>query len=157
MHRLALATLALFTAAIAACAPTPKTQGTLSDQDMAALRAIADSDGPIVMAKNWDKLVGEYAPDAVRMPPNSPAVKGPEAIRKMLEGMPPISAFTFRMIDLKGDGQLAYMHGAWTIRATPPAPTPPFADSGKILIVFQKQANGNWLRVADAWNSDKSP
>ena len=121
-HRAVVPGCVLLTAVAFACAQGPKTAGTLSDQDITALRAIADADGPIIMAKNWDKLVAEYTPDAVRMPPNGPAVIGRDAIRKMLEGMPPIAAFTFRLIDVKVDGNLAYMHSAWTIRITPPAP-----------------------------------
>jgi ketosteroid isomerase-like protein len=70
--------------------------------------------------------------------------------------MPPISAFDFRMLDLQGDGHLAFMRAAWSITVTPPGTTP-VSDSGKILIVFKKQADGSWLTVADAWNSDLSP
>lgn len=32
--------------------------------------------------------------------------------------------------------------------------TDAISDTGKILIVFRKQADGTWRRLADAWNSD---
>lgn len=142
---------------VAACAPRPPAAGSLSEQDISALRAIADRDAPIVLARDWDTLTAEYAVDAVRMPPNAPAVQGRDAIRRFIDGYPPISEFTFRLIDLKGDGQLAYMHGAWTITFTPLGAAMPISDSGKILVVLRKQADGTWLRVADAWNSDVAP
>lgn len=132
-------------------APTPL--GTLSAEDIAALEQIAEEDASIVLARDWDRLASRFAPDAVRMPPNEPALEGRAVIRESLDGMPPLSAFSFRMVDLAGDGQLAYMRGAWTITVTPPDAAP-VSDSGKILIVFEKQPDGSWLTVADAWSSD---
>ena len=124
---------------------------------MTTLRAIAERDAPIVPARDWPTLTAEYADDAVRMPPNAPAVHGRDAIRQFMNGYPPISAFTFRLVNLEGDGQLAYMHGAWTITFTPAGAATPISDSGKILVVLRKQADGTWLRVADTWNSDLAP
>ena len=63
----------------------------------------------------------------------------------------------FRLLDLQGDGEIAYMRAAWSISLTPPGTSQPVSDSGKILVVLRKQADGSWLRVADAWNSDLAP
>jgi ketosteroid isomerase-like protein len=142
--------------AVAASAQAPQAARSLTQQDLAALRAIADEDASLVRGKRWDVLVSQYAEDAVRMPPNEPTVQGRAAIRKTLEALPPISAFDFRMVDLQGDGEIAYMRAAWSITVTPPGAAP-VSDSGKILIVFRKQPNGKWFRVADAWNSDLAP
>ena len=91
------------------------------------------------------------APEAAVV--DGPAIEGREAIRQSLEALPPISAFDFRMVDLEGDGQIAYMRAAWSITVAPPGAAE-VSDSGKILIVFRKQPDGLWLRVADAWNTD---
>jgi ketosteroid isomerase-like protein len=139
------------------CSPNPQSSAGLTAQDSAALRKIADRDAPIVLAHDWDTLAGEYAEDAVRMPPNAPTVQGRDAIRRMLQQMPPISAFTFRLVDLHGEGNLAYMRGAWSITVAPPGAPKPVSDSGKILVVLRKEPNGSWVRVADAWNSDAPP
>jgi ketosteroid isomerase-like protein len=128
----------------------------LSDKDRAALRAFADQDAKLVMTRNWDALAAEYAADAVRMPPNEPTVQGREAIRRWLEQLPPITSFSFRLVDLKGHGNLAFLRGAYSIAFIPPGAAPG-SDTGKILVVFQKQMDGSWLRVADAWNSDSPP
>jgi ketosteroid isomerase-like protein len=142
---------------VAACTSQPQASSTLTDQDVAALRAIAERDAPLVRAHDWAALSAEYADDAVRMPPNGPTVRGRDGVRKMLEQMPPISAFDFRLVDLQGDGRLAYMRGAWSITVTPPGAPTPVSDSGKILVVFRKEPDGTWRRVADAWNSDVPP
>ena len=83
------------------------------------------------------------------MPPNAPALEGRAAIRASLDAEPPLSAFSFRMLDLAGDGQLAYMRAAWSVTVAPPDAAA-VSDSGKILIVFEKQPDGSWLTVADA-------
>lgn len=148
--RLAIAMISLFTAM--AC-DTSRPSGALTPNDIAAMRTIAEQDAAIVLNRDWDALAARFAPTAVRMPPNAPAQEGRDAIRAALEATPPMSAFDFRMVDLQGDGQLAYMRVAWSVTVTPPGGDA-VSDAGKILIVFEKQPDGSWLTVADAWNSD---
>lgn len=136
-----------------ACGLESEPRGTLTADDVAALRAIAEQDASIVLARDWETLTARFAPAAVRMPPNAPAIEGREAIREFLESQPPMSAFAFRMLDLQGDGQIAYMRAAWSVTVTL-SDAAEFSDAGKILIVFEKQSDGSWLTVADAWNSD---
>jgi ketosteroid isomerase-like protein len=57
------------------------------------------------------------------------------------------------MDELKGDGIYAYMRATYDITLSPPG-LASISDTGKTLIVFRKQPNGIWLRVADAWNSN---
>jgi ketosteroid isomerase-like protein len=141
---------------IAACGGSGEARGELSVDDVAALRAIAEGDASIVLARDWTRLTERFTPDAVRMPPGGPAIEGRDAIRRSLEGMPPLRAFDFRMIDVQGDGHFAYMRAAWSITLAPPGAAE-VSDVGKILIVFEKQSDGSWLTVADAWNSDRPP
>ncbi len=137
----------------AACAPGAAQRGTLSADDVAALRAIAEGDAAIVLARDWATLAERFAPDAVRMPPHAPAIEGRAAIREALDELPTMTAFDFRMVSLEGDGEIAYMRAAWSVTVAPPGAAP-VGDTGKILIVFRKQPDGRWLTVADAWNSD---
>jgi len=91
------------------------------------------------------------------MPPNEPAIQGRAAIRRWLEQFPPIQSFSFRLTDLQGRGDMAFMRGAYAFTVAPPGATSTVSDSGKILIVLRKQVDGSWPRVADAWNSDLPP
>ena len=141
----------------AACKPTSTPQRGLSAADSTALRAIAERDAAMVLARDFAAMSAGYTADAVRMPPNSPALAGRVAILASLEQMPPITTFTFQLRDLQGDGEIAYMRAAWSISLTPPGTSQAVSDSGKILVVLRKQADGSWLRVADAWNSDLAP
>lgn len=155
--RLVLSAAGLALVALAACGPQAERPRDLSIQDRAALQVIADRDTLLVRARDWASLAAEYAETAVRMPPNGPAVQGRNAIRQFLEQTPPLDAFAFHLVDLDGDGDVAFMRARFSMTFTPPGATTPVSDSGKILVVLRKQADGAWLRVADAWNSDLSP
>lgn len=152
--RIAVATIVLSSVLLpSACASEPSIGGELSAEDRAALEHIAETDAAIVLARNWDELAARFAEDAIRMPPNAPEIHGRTAIRESVEMMPPIAAFSFRMTGLDGNGTIAYMRGQWSYTLEPPG-AEAIIDSGKILIVFEKQADGRWLTVVDAWNSD---
>jgi ketosteroid isomerase-like protein len=155
-HATPSCSLAFLALALGACNPTPPVPAPLSAADSAALRELGARDAEWVRARDWATLVALYEEGAVRLPPNGPALHGRAANRAWLEQLPPIAAFDFPPVAFAGQGGLAYMHAAWTITVAPPG-APPASDSGKILIVFRKQADGSWLRVADAWNSDLPP
>ena len=150
--RLFLVTLTLLL--VPGCRSNDNSRPGLSPEDRAALQAIADQDSLIIGKHNWDALAAQFEENGVRMPPNQPAVQGRAAIRSWLDQFPPITAFDFHLVDLEGQGGLAFMRGAWRITMKPPGATPAVSDSGKILVVLRKQADGSWRRVADAWNSD---
>jgi ketosteroid isomerase-like protein len=85
-----------------------------------------------------------------------PAIEGQQEIRKFLDGYPQITNFGFHLVDLHGDGQLAYMRAKYNITFVV-ADTTKVSDVGKILVILKKQPDGSWVRVADAWNSDLPP
>lgn len=154
--RTSLFSVGILPLAIAACRPASAPVPELSAQDSTAIRELAERDAAWVLARDWATLTALYEEDAVRLPPNGPALRGRPAIRAWFDQLPPITAFTFRLVDFDGQGRLAYMHGAWTITVTPRG-AQPVSDSGKILIVLRKKDDGSWGRVADAWNSDLPP
>lgn len=148
-----LAFVALF--AISGCSGSsaPDQPALLSDEDRSALQKFADEDCRIVMSADWDALAAEYAEDAVRMPPSAPPILGRTAIRNSLNQVPPITECEFQSEKLDGNANLAFMRASYDMTISPPNAAP-IRDAGKILIVFKKQANGTWVRVVDAWNSD---
>lgn len=133
--------------------PEPSQVPPLSDQDRTALQKFADEDCRIVMSADWDALAAGYDEDAVRMPPNAPPIRGRTAIRNSLNQVPPITECNFRSEQLDGNTQLAFMRASYDMTISP-SNGASIRDMGKILIVFRKQTDGTWLRVADAWNSD---
>lgn len=148
-----LAFTALF--AMVGCRGTsaPDQSPPLSDQDRSALQKFADEDCRIVMSADWDALAGEYAENAVRMPPNAPPIRGRTSIRNSLNQVPPITKCEFQSEQLDGNANLAFMRASYDMTISPPNAAP-IRDAGKILIVFRKRADGTWVRVVDAWNSN---
>ena len=47
-------------AVVTNCRSSQAPSGTLSEQDLAAVRSVATRDSAIVMARNWDALAAEY-------------------------------------------------------------------------------------------------
>lgn len=153
MRRLFLATLAL--SLLAACQPGV---APLSDEDVAAIRALGQSYAQTNLSKDADAVAALYAFDAVEMPPNAPARVGNAAIRDAYAEFFGLgveaSDFTLTAVEIGGLGDLAYDRGTWTWTGTPPGMTEPITDTGKYLGIARRQEDGTWLWTQMAWNSD---
>ena len=66
--------------------------GSLSDDDVSAIRRTLDAFPKHFVSRDFDALAAMYATDAVLMPPNHPAVQGRDAIKQFLGGFPRIKA-----------------------------------------------------------------
>ncbi len=97
-----------------------------------------------------------YAPDAVLMPPNQPAVVGREGIRAALQGMMDagVTSLKLETIEVGSAGDLAWERGKYTLSISPPGGTP-IQDVGKSLVVFRRQPNGSWRAIVDMYSSDQ--
>lgn len=136
--------------AILGCAPAPTTH-TFTDADRTANLALTQAFHDRTMAKDWEGVGKLYAADAVMLPPNTPALHGPAAIKGFMAAFPPITAFTLVDDTIVGTGDRAYAIGHYHLTlGLKGAPQ----DSGKFLDVRERQADGSWLYVADMFSSD---
>ncbi|MFI5177238.1 MAG: YybH family protein [Vicinamibacterales bacterium] len=139
----------------AACAP-PAPPDT-SAQDEAAIRALETAWSSALAAKDVDKFVAYYAPDAVVLPPNGPMESTPAGIRKALGDFMalPGLAMTFRpsAVGVAKGGDVAYTYGTYDLSMTGPDGKP-MQDKGKYVTVYKKQADGSWKAAVDTFNSD---
>ena len=94
-----------------------------------------------------------YAEDAIVLAPNQAAVQGRAAIQAALEAFPPISNFQVQILEIEGQGDLAYSRGSASMTLTP-AGLAPIEDRVKYIEIWRKQADGAWKIVRDIWNSD---
>jgi len=149
-----LAALALALAS-AACQPPAQEAGPLSEEDVAAIRAAAQSYTEAMLTGDWAAAVAVFTEDAVRMPPNAPAIQGHEAIRAGFEAEPvTYTDFTNTPTEIDGRGDLAYARGPYSLTFTLEGIAEPITDRGKYVAIFRKQADGSWLAAVDTWNSD---
>lgn len=108
------------------------------------------------MAKDLDRSVSVYAPDARMMPPNAPPSIGSDQIRKTwaeLFKLPGMSlSFEPTLVSVAPDGQMAYDVGTYTFAVDGPKGRQ--QDEGKYVVVWQKR-DGNWKAVVDMFNSNR--
>ncbi|MBI2526362.1 MAG: DUF4440 domain-containing protein [Candidatus Rokubacteria bacterium] len=110
-----------------------------------------------VSTKNSQALVSAfYAPDAVLMPPNQPALEGRQNIRLALQGMMDagVTSLKLETIATGSSGDLAWERARYTLSMTPPDGAP-VQDTGKSLVVYKRQPNGQWLAIVDMYSSDQ--
>ncbi len=127
---------------------------TLSDQDVAAIKALVDEWKQVILAANWDKLVETYTDDVVFMPPDEPIIEGKEAVKAWLERFPPIKSFDTVLVQAEGRDGFACARGTMAMTVEPESGKP-LSMSCKWICSLRKQADGRWFCAWDAWNLDE--
>lgn len=149
MRCLAVACVSL--SLVVACAPPTE---SFSEADEAAIRALVAPFDEAVLAGDWAAFVVMFTEDAVLMPPNAPVLP----MKDFLAWIEPMgyTALEHRIefLDIDGRGDLAYARGTYAERFTVAGVADPIEDSGKVLGVLRKQADGNWLVSVWASSSD---
>jgi uncharacterized protein (TIGR02246 family) len=108
-------------------------------------------------AKDLDRALSFYAPDASVFRPNAPIITGVEAIRKSSAQDFAAQGWTLSWkaakVEVSLGGNLGYAFGTYEFTSTPPKGKP-VTDRGKYLTVWKKQPDGKWKAVADMFSSD---
>ena len=87
------------------------------------------------------------------MPPNAETAEGRMAVRDLLASFPPLQSIDFDQVHIDGSGDLAYVHGNYTMTfALPDAQT--MEDRGKYIEIWERQEDGQWRITRDIFNSD---
>ena len=157
IHRLGRAVLpavlaALMSGACAAPAPPPVTHD-LTDEDLAAVRAVWDALGVAENALDWETVSTMLSPDFVHLDPRSTPIVGVEAWRAWIAAMDfgaGDSGYTVE--EIAGSGDLAYVF--WTFVGSWTEAGEPMETSGKGLSLFARGADGEWRLTRNAWNAN---
>lgn len=139
----------------AACASDSGRCDLASDARV-AIRAIEQNHVDQVLAGDLEAIVPSYAPNAVLMPPNQREVRGREAIRASVTGLPPVTRYELSFDTIEGCGDLAVVKGGYLLEARVQDSPDPVEDSGRFLHVFRREA-GEWLIAYDIFSSDRPP
>lgn len=123
----------------------------------ATLRQLDDEWSRTIALRDVEKTISYYSEDAVVMPPNIPTLAGKEAIRTLWKSMLESPLFSggwkATKVEVAQSGDLAYVSGNYEFKEQD-AGGNPITDKGKYLVVWKKQADGNWKCVANMFNSD---
>lgn len=107
-------------------------------------------------AGELDKVVDLYAKDALYLPAHHAPIHGRANIREYLRGSMPQGAsdFVLQIDFIQRAGELAYDVGRYSI-TLPDGQGGTKRDRGRYLVIWQRQAGGDWrMLVFSAWSSE---
>jgi ketosteroid isomerase-like protein len=123
-----------------------------------AINKIEDQWAAAIKAKDNDKNLSFFAPNAVMMNANIPACVGLQAIRKSQElwfsdtaTFHDTFASAVDTIEVSASGDMAYVRG--TYRVSTGTRENPVEDVGKWVTIYRK-IEGEWKAIVDIGNSD---
>ena len=100
-------------------------------------------------AGDIDALMTLYEPGASIEPEPGQLVEGADGVREVLKSFLALKgAFTFETKKVVQTGDLALLHGHWTLAGTGPDGSPVNL-SGNTTEVVRRQPDGSWLYVID--------
>lgn len=157
-----MSTFALLFAAVAiglvSLSCQPPAAGSLSDDDLAAIRATLETMVAAELADDWATAAEMCTEDHVAMPANRPTLAGRQA---WLEW---ISSFDIQFEDMRaeaveidGRGDLAYLRGTYSETFTPEGSAEPIQRTGKFLWILRKEPDGAWRVAVAIGNPDAPP
>lgn len=105
---------------------------------------------------NYDQVGILFAADGILMPPNREAVRGPQAVERVLRQLGEMGFQDLRLetsrVEYSSD--MAVETGRYTVAVRQENGTT-VVDRGKFIHAWRRL--GAWLLVADSWNSDLPP
>ncbi len=127
----------------------------LSDEDVAAIKALGPAIDEMGIAGDWDAFTKLFAENLIMMVPNMPAIKGNSAYRDFLISMNvKMTKSNYEIQEIFGYGDLAYATATYTETFSLGDSEESIYDEGKILTILRKQPDGSWLFSRWMWASN---
>ena len=147
---------------LAGCSDTPPPAVDTSAADQKAIK-----DGEVAWnadfaSKDLEKILSHYADDGSALMPDSPIMKGKDAIRagfkELLADKNLSLNFAADTVEVSSKGgDLGYTQGTYSMTSTNRKTKKPETEKGKYVTVYKKQADGVWKAVEDIYNADAPP
>jgi uncharacterized protein (TIGR02246 family) len=126
-------------------------------EDERMIRELENEGWKTIEAKDLEGLMSFIAEDAVGLYSNTPILTGKDAIRESWKTSFARSGFALSgepvKVEVSRGGDLAYVQGTYSLTVNDAAGKP-IPDQGKYIVIYKKQADGNWRIVVDIPNSD---
>ncbi len=104
-----------------------------------------------------DGTIAFYADAAVLLPGNAPIARDRKSIRESWAGLlGPNTAVSWKVskVEVAKSGELGYLYGTYSLAIRDPKGGAPASDTGKLVEIWKKQADGKWKCIVDTYNSD---
>jgi uncharacterized protein (TIGR02246 family) len=130
----------------------------MQSDEQSAIRAVDAELVAALNARDVERWLRCFAPDAKLMPPGAPPVAGREAIRTFVAELLTIPDFSvahhLESVEVSRGGDLGWVSYTYelTIRD---AGGSPVVDRGKDITGYRKAADGRWLVVVDMWSANE--
>lgn len=138
----------------AGCAPSAPVD---TQKGAAEIRALDEQWSATAAKNDLDGTVAFYADDAVLLPPNAPIATDKKSIRESwasLLGPNTDVSWKVSKAEVAKSGELGYLYGTYELSIKDPKGGPPVHDTGKLVEIWKKQADGKWKCIVDTYNSD---
>lgn len=123
-----------------------------------AIRAASADWSKAAQAKDLEKSLSYYTPNAFLFTSNAPAIQGVENIRKDWQQMlatPGLQmSFTPTSLEVSRSADMGWEYGTYQTSATDKKGKT-VTETGKYIVLWQKQADGSWKAAADIAAADK--
>ena len=141
--------------ASAACGRGNAPPAALSPEDVAAIKSAQQKYDQMFLAGDWAGVAAVHTPDAVRMPPNAPDVRGRAAIEAAMATSGKPVAITTTITEIDGRGDVGYELVNFSITLPAQGAAKPVITTGRGLVIMRRQPDGSWLGDRVIWNSDQ--
>jgi len=140
---------------MASCAPSAPVDTRAADA--AAIQALDEQWSATAARNDLTGTVAFYADDAVLLPPNAPIATDQKSIREswaaLLDSSTSVS-WKVSKVEVAKSGELGYLYGTYKLSIKDLKGGPPVPDTGKLVEIWKKQADGKWRCIVDTYNSD---
>ena len=119
----------------------------LTEQDVETIRGLADKHFKAVLDHDLDAFLSTCTDDIIFLPPDQAVVEGRDACRAFLDEFPQPETFVGNVIDVEGQGDLAFSRGEADAKF-PDGSTASF----KFMHIYRRQSDGSWKMARDMWN-----
>lgn len=145
-----------------ACAPAAEQPEAVpgdvasTEADVAAIETLRADFVAAYNAEDVEKLVSLFTADAIRMPPDVPALSGSEELQGDFSRQFEMADFEVSIAtDETGiAGDWAFARGTYGVKITSAEGGDPVEYTGKWINVMQRQADGSWKISHNIFNSD---
>jgi ketosteroid isomerase-like protein len=149
--------LFLIPSAFVATSCAPSATGDSRSADASAIQGLDEQWSATAARSDLAGTVGFYADDAVLLPPNAPIAKDQKSIRESWAGLLGANtavSWKVSKVDVAKSGELGYLYGTYSLSIQDPKGGPTVRDTGKLVEIWKKQADGKWKCIVDTYNSD---
>ena len=130
-----------------------------TEANVATIKSSLEKFDAALNASDLDGLMSCFTEDAVRMPPNTPALVGKEAIRNMFQSR--FEHYTTEVHNTSEEvivcGDWAFVWGTHTVTFALKVGGESIRDNGKSITIWQRQTDSSWKLYSGIYNSDLQP